>query len=117
MNNKWFILSVASIFGLLAMILPVLLFPPKYWYDAPLFPVIRNAVEHVGRVQLVLLFVAGMTLGFLSKLRPIVLGGAAISLLPLAAIAEMAVDSKSHNLRSVRNSGHHVVVVRQPLAA
>jgi hypothetical protein len=98
MNNKWLIISVASIFGLLAMILPVLIFPPAYWYDAPLFPVVRNAVEHVGREQLVLLFAVGIVLGFLSKIRPLVLGGASISLLPLTAIAEMAVDPTSHNL-------------------
>lgn len=55
-------------------------------------------MEHVGRGQLVLLFIVGMILGLLSKIRPVILGGAAISLLPLAAIAEMAVDSKSHNL-------------------
>ena len=98
MNKKWLILPIAAIFDLLAMILPVLLFPPVHWYDAPLFPVIRNAVEHVGRGQLVLLFTVGMALGFLSRMRPAILGGVAISLLPLAAIAEMVVDSTSHNL-------------------
>jgi hypothetical protein len=97
-GRKWMALLVAPILGLLAMILPVLIRRPAVWYDAPMFPVLRNAQEHVGAWQLVLFFVAGLALGFLFSSRALLLGAAAVILLPLAAVAEMLVDPASHNL-------------------
>jgi hypothetical protein len=95
-ERKWF--AVGALLGLAAMILPVLVSPPTYWHDAPLFPVIRNAQEDVGWAQIVLLFLVGGILGAVSPSKPLRIGLFAVILLPLAAFAEMAVDSTSHNL-------------------
>jgi hypothetical protein len=95
---KKFVWVAAPVLGLVAMVLPALLWPPERSYDAPLFPALRNAQEHVGIKQLVLFFVAGLVLGRIDDRRPWFLGLIAVSLLPLAAIAEMVVDPTSHNL-------------------
>lgn len=80
------------------MVLPAILWPPERPYEAPLFPVLRNAQEHIGIGQLILFFVAGIALGLIHDRRPWLLGLVAVSLLPLAAIAEMIADPTSHNL-------------------
>src|SRR6185295_1723993 len=89
---------MAPVLGLVAMVAPVLLWPPARHYDAPLFPLIRDAVEGVGLPQLLLLFAAGVVLGLVSTSRAWLLGIAAISALPLVAVAEMIQDPTSHNL-------------------
>lgn len=96
--GRWGPVVIAPLLGLMAMILPVIVERPARWHDSPLFPMIRNAVEHVGPWQLVLLFLAGVVLGFLSNRRALQLGLFSILLLPLAAIAEMFADPTSHNL-------------------
>ena len=98
MMRKRLWLLVAPVLGLAAMVLPVLISPPAHWYESPLFPIIRNAQKHLGLWQLVLLFAVGLVLGFGSPGRALLLGAAAIVLLPLAACAEMVVDSTSHKL-------------------
>ncbi len=80
------------------MVLPVWLWPPARPYDAPLFPLLRNAVEGAGVLQLVLLIAAGVVLGVVSASRAWLLGAAAVVALPLAAVAEMVTDPTSHNL-------------------
>jgi hypothetical protein len=65
---------------------------------SPLFPVIRNAQEHLGLWQFVLFFVVGLVLGVVSESRALVLGALAVVALPLAAFAEMVADPTSHNL-------------------
>ena len=98
MRRKRLWLLVAPVLGLAAMVLPVLISPHADWYDAPLFPVIRNAQEHLGLGQLVLFLAVGLVLGFGSFSRALLLGAAAIAPLPLAACAEMMVDPTSHKL-------------------
>src|SRR4029453_11186811 len=98
MTRRRLWLVVAPVLGLAATVLPVVISPPEYWYEAPLFPVIRNAQEHLGLWQLVLFFAVGLILGLGSSGRALLLGAAAIVLLPLAACAEMLVDPKSHKL-------------------
>src|SRR5215470_2306154 len=78
----WF---VAPLFGLAAIVLPVMISPPSRWYEAPLFPVLRNAPEHLGLAQLVLLFGVGVVLGVLNSRRPWLLGLTAVTILPAAA--------------------------------
>ena len=48
--------------------------------------------------QLVLFFVVGLVLGLVSRSRALLLGAAAVVVLPVAAFAEMAADPTSHNL-------------------
>lgn len=100
MTRKNFGFVVAPLLGLLAMVLPVLLWPPAptHYGAAPLFPLIQKAVKGIGLAQVVLLFVAGVLLGFVSRSRAWLLGAAAISPLPIAALAEMIKDPTSHNL-------------------
>jgi len=98
MIRRWGPLVVAPLLGVAAMILPVIVRPPARWYDSPLFPVLRTAVERVGPWQVALLFLTGVALGATSSRRPLVLGLAAVLLLPAAAIAEMFADQTSHNL-------------------
>ena len=89
---------MAPVLGLLAMVVPVLLWPPARHYEAPLFPLLRSAVENIGLPQLILLFASGLALGFVSSSRARYLGAAAIAFLPLATLAEMIKDPTSHNL-------------------
>lgn len=80
------------------MLLPVVLSPPAGSYDAPLFPLLRTAIETIGLEQLGLLLLAGVLLGFVTQKRMWLLGLAAIAPLPVAAVLEMLVDPSSHNL-------------------
>ncbi|OGU46170.1 MAG: hypothetical protein A2X68_10700 [Ignavibacteria bacterium GWC2_56_12] len=98
MKQNWKIFLIAPVLGLMAMILPVLLNRPVHWYDSPLFPVIRNAQENIGVTEFVLLLVVGFVLGHVSRMPALLLGGAAVILLPFAALAEMVADPTSHNL-------------------
>jgi hypothetical protein len=98
MIKRWGPLVIAPLLGMMAMILPVIIKRPARWHPSPLVPVARNAVEHVGPWQLLLLFLVGVALGALSQRRAAVLGLTAILLLPVAAIAEMFADPTSHNL-------------------
>jgi hypothetical protein len=95
---RWAAWVVAPLLGVLVMTLPVILAPPARWDDAPLFPVIRTAIERVGPGHLLLLFFLGLGLGLVSRRRAILLGLASMLLFPLTAIAEMFVDPTSHNL-------------------
>jgi hypothetical protein len=68
-------------------------------YHAPLFPILRAVVEDLSFVSLACLFAAGVAAGLIFKDLNKWLAGFALLLgLPLAAIAEMLVDSSSHNL-------------------
>jgi hypothetical protein len=98
MKRKALGFVVAPVLGVLAMLVPVFLWPPTTHYDAPLFPLLRDAVEGIGLTQLVLLFAVGVVLGLVSTSRALLLGAAAISALPVAAFAEMIKDPGSHNL-------------------
>ena len=89
---------MAPALGLAAMLGPVLVSPPAKHYDAPLFPVVRDAVEGVGVPQLILLFAAGVALGVVSTSRAWLLGLAAIAALPIVTVLELIKDPASHNL-------------------
>lgn len=98
MIKRWGPLIVAPLLGILAMILPVVLGHPAQRYDAPLFPIVRTAVEGVGFWQLLLLILVGVALGAVSNLRSLALGLTAVLLLPIVAVAEMFADPTSHNM-------------------
>lgn len=67
-------------------------------YEAPLFPLLRNAQEYLGLGQLVLFFVSGLALGAIENRHPWRLGLTAVSLLPVVALLEVRVDPSSHTL-------------------
>lgn len=98
MNRKSVGLLVAPVLGLLSLLLPILIQPPARHREAPLFPLLSDAVEGVGWPALLLLFTSGCLLGAISTTRAMVLGAATIAPLPIAALLEMVKDSTSHNL-------------------
>ena len=91
----WFI---APGLGLAAMVAPVVVWPPADPYEAPLFPLLRNAQEYLGLGQLVLFFASGLVLGAIDDRHPWLLGLTAVSLLPVVALLEVRVDPSSHTL-------------------
>lgn len=87
----------AALLGLGAVILPVWMLSLRP-YTAPLFPLVRTAVEGMSWLTFVFLLVSGLLLGLLGKGHPFLLGVTTMALLPLLAIAEMVVAPTSHNL-------------------
>lgn len=65
---------------------------------APLFPLLRTAVEHLSPATFIGLGVLGLGAGLATRLPRAGIGLASIAALPLAAFAEMAADGTSHNL-------------------
>ncbi len=98
LKRKFAGLLVAPIFGLLSLIIPILIWPPSRRRDAPLFPLLSDAVEGVGWQALVLLLASGCLLGWFTTNRALSLGAATIAALPIAAMLEMVKDPTSHNL-------------------
>jgi hypothetical protein len=90
------LLSAAA--GFVAFLAPVILDPPKAWPVAPLFPVVRETVEHVHPASFVAVALVGLLAGFLGRANWAILGLGTMALLPLCTIAEIAADSTSHNL-------------------
>lgn len=87
--------AVVAALGLMAVLGPAIGRPLM---PAPLFPLLRTAVEHVGWEALAALGVLGLVAGLATDLRPRWIGLSSIAALPLAAFAEIAADGTSHNL-------------------
>lgn len=90
-------LFTSAFLGLVSLILPVFILSVKR-YDAPLFPLIRSGVEGMSKLSLLFLFISGVFLGMMCPKRPFLVGICTMAAFPLAAVAEMMVDNKSHNL-------------------
>ncbi len=90
--------AIASLAGFAAFVVPVILNPPKVLPKAPLFPMVREAVEHLHPGSFIALAVVGLLAGILGTSSWIILGLTTVAALPLCTIAELAVDSTSHNL-------------------
>jgi hypothetical protein len=68
-------------------------------YHAPLFPIVRAAVEQLSFASLAYLFAAGVAAGLIFRgLNKWLAGFSMLVGLPLASVAEILVDSTSHNL-------------------
>ena len=91
--------ATAVVMGLASVCLPVFVFNLPM-YPAPLFPVVRTAVEELSWLALILLFASGLPLGSLSSspIQPLVFGVLTTVALPLLAVAEIIVAPRSHNL-------------------
>jgi hypothetical protein len=87
-----------AIAGMAGFVLPILIWPPAKTYDAPLFPLVRTAVEVVNPASFATIFVVGCVAGLVCRLPVKVIGLAAMTLFPLAAFAEIAKDGTSHNM-------------------
>ena len=71
---------ILAVAGVAVFVAPVL-FISSPWYPAPLFPILRNAVEYLSKGALVWLFVAGGVAGLIFR-----------------SLNPMMVDPTSHNL-------------------
>jgi hypothetical protein len=99
MRRIWLALSfvIACFLGVAGFIAPVPILHPRH-YSAPLFPLLRTAVEGMSFLTILFLFCAGFLVGCFGRGHPLLLGLATVSLLPMFAIAEMIVSPTSHNL-------------------
>jgi hypothetical protein len=81
-------------------------------YHAPLFPILRAAIEGLSFVSLAALFAAGAAAGAIFKtLNKWLVGFSMLAALPLASIAEMLVDPTSHNLWPLEFAMYGVVML------
>jgi hypothetical protein len=92
-------LIAISILGIASMVVPVYLLGDSITqYDAPLFPLLRTAIERPSPYFLPFLFLSAFVVKLFSDVSSWKIGLMSMALLPLAAICEMIVDSSSHNL-------------------
>lgn len=91
-------LAAAASLGVAAVVAPVLFDPTIKRYDAPLFPLIRTAVEGFHGTSLLLLVAAGYVVGMFGVASPITIGLATMATFPVLSAAEMIVDPTSHTL-------------------
>lgn len=87
------------VMGLLCVILPAFWGEIPRLHDAPLFPVLRTAVENMQILPtLILMFFLGGIAGFISPDKWPILGVFAGAGLPMATVFEVIVAPSSHNL-------------------
>lgn len=96
----WFI--ICAIVGFLCVTLPPYFVGIKKYYDSPLFPYIRTAIENQGgkafKVSFIMLFIEGIFIGILRPKYWLLLSVATISIFSITSIVEGIYDSSSHNL-------------------
>ena len=88
--------AVIAVLGLASVIVPAISEP--HWMPSPLFPLLRTAIERFSWVPIASLAALGFVAGYFTRLPRLVIAGASVAILPLATIAEIAVDPSSHNL-------------------
>ncbi len=96
-NDIWIYL-LASILGVLSILLPTFFLLDLKQYDYTLFPMIRNGIEGISIWSFGLLLLSGFGVKFLSKLKSWTIGLSTMALFPVLAIFEMIVDSSSHSM-------------------
>ena len=90
--------AITALAGFAAFISPIVLTPPGVLPKAPLFPLVRESVEHLRPASFIALAVAGLLAGLLARLSWPLLGLAAVALFPMCMIAELLADPTSHSL-------------------
>lgn len=96
-NVFWFYL-IASVLGVISIVLPTFFIPDLKQYDSPLFPLIRTGIEGISFWSFGLLLLSGFGVKLLSNLSGWKIGLTTMALFPILAIFEMFVDSTSHNM-------------------
>ena len=96
-NGFWMYL-LASMVGVISIVLPTCILPDLKQYDSPLFPLIRTGIEGISFWSFGLLLLSGFGLKLLSTLSFWKIGLTMMTLFPIIAISEMIIDSSSHNL-------------------
>lgn len=97
-SKKIIFYLLASILGLISIVIPTLFMPELKQYEAPLFPLIRTGIEGISTWSFGLLFLSGFGMKFFSNLSSWKIGLTIMSLFPIMAIFEILVDSSSHNM-------------------
>lgn len=97
-NEKIMFYFLVAVLGVLSILLPTLFMPDLRQYDAPLFPIIRTALEGVSTWSFGLLFCSGFCMKWVSKLPSWKIGISTMALFPIIAILEILADSSSHNM-------------------
>ena len=97
-TNKFSFYFLASILGLISIVVPTLFLPELKQYEAPLFPLIRTGIEGISTWSFGLLFLSGFGMKFFSNLSSWKIGLTIMALFPIMAIFEILVDSSSHNM-------------------
>ncbi len=96
---RWIVESaVTAVVGLVAFIAPIMLHPPPVLPKAPLFPIVREAVEHLRPSSFIALAIVGLIAGLVAGAPWWVLGLVSVAALPVCMVAELLTDSTSHNL-------------------
>jgi hypothetical protein len=90
--------AITAIAGFAAFIAPIMLDPPNVLPKAPLFPIVREAVEHTRLSSFIALATVGLLAGLFARTHWALLGIATVALFPVCTIAELIADSTSHNL-------------------
>ena len=96
-NGIWFYF-LASILGVISIVLPTFFLPDLKQYESPLFPLIRTGIEGISIWSLGFLLLSGFGVKLLSNLPGWIIGYTTMALFPIMAISEMIVDSSSHNM-------------------
>jgi hypothetical protein len=97
-NKKIIFYLLATILGLISIVVPTLFIPELKQYDSPLFPLIRTGIEGISTWSFGLLFLSGFGMKYFSKLSSLKIGLTTMALFPIMAIFEILVDSSSHNM-------------------
>ncbi len=97
-SKKIIFYLLASILGLISIVIPTLFMPELKQYEAPLFPLIRTGIEGISTWSFGLLFLSGFGMKYFSNLSGWKIGLTIMALFPIMAIFEILVDSSSHNM-------------------
>ena len=97
-TNVIWIYLLASILGVISIVLPTFFLPDLKQYDSPLFPLIRTGIEGISIWSFGLLLLSGFGVKLLTKLSGWKIGFLTMALFPIMAIFEMIADSSSHNM-------------------
>ncbi len=109
-NNFWIYL-LASILGVISIVLPTFFLPDLKQYDSPLFPLIRTGIEGISIWSFILLLLSGFGVKLLSKLSGWKIGLATMALFPILAIFELIFDSTSHSMLPFEFIGYALYAV------
>ena len=93
--------TVAFTAGAAVLMLPVMMDPAHERYSAAVFPMVRDAVEGVKPLSLLLLLVLGGLLGVSCTSRTVPLAAATVAIFPVWSILDVAFGGGSHHLLPV----------------
>lgn len=100
-NNTYIHIFLACFLGTIIVCLPPYIFlgDEIKTYDSPLFPFIRTAIENLQfSITIIGLFLLNFFIAKNNRDKWLVIGLSSMILFPIAAILEIIVDAKSHNL-------------------